>query len=52
MKSKPTTIQFSHLNQNLKISLRDWKLEVQKDHKCPFPEELLATENKTLIQNL
>ena len=28
------------------------KIEVQEDHKCPFPEELLTNENKTLIQNL
>ena len=30
MKSKPKTIQFSHLNQKLKISLRDWSLKFKR----------------------
>ena len=47
MKAKDNTI-FSFKSE-VENQFERLKLEVQKDHKCPFPDELLATENKTLI---
>ena len=52
MKSKLKNKTIFSFKSELEDQFERLKLEVQKDHKCPSPEELLAIENKTLIQNL